>query len=441
MEAVRNDGYYNAFTGAGIMGRDPFAATRFGRQLRDWGQITQEADNLFTDDGVAQRIVTAPAEEALRAGWSVSAHDMKQEQAEKLDSLQEDLRVKEAMSLALSWDRLFGGAAVLLMANDGGTLEDPLNIETLKNIERLEVFSPQDISYSGSYLYSDPMEPTYGKPQFYSITSKWGNVFLVHESRLLLFYGLPITNSRRRARQGWGGTVMEQVRNALMRFGSGFDAARVAIERLSQSVLKFSGLASKLMNAEGEKEIMRRLHVIDMGRHLLNTIAIDTNEDYAQHNVSISSLRDVLEEFEIAISAATGIPTSILFGRSPAGMNSTGKSDLESYYNMVGRIQERTLRPNLAQLIYLLSKCKDSEITLPEHWEVKFAPLWNPTEKELAETNKLKAEARNTNANAMKTLSDIGALDVQEMRMTLAAQSDYVLDRSVDDLLSQAAEK
>jgi len=437
----RQDGYLNAFTGAGIRGRDPFAVTRFANTFRDWTTDTKEADELFTSNGLAQRIVTVPAEEALRAGWKVCSHEMDEELAEKLDSLQEDLGVKGAMSLALSWDRLFGGAVVLLMADDGGTLQEPLNEDSLKSIERLEVFSPQDVSYTGNYLYDDPLEANFGKPQFYSITSKWGNNFLVHESRLLMFYGAPITNERRRSRNGWGGTVIEQIRDELLRLGSSFDAARVAIERLSQSVLKFHGLASKMMSDAGENEVMSRLHVIDMGRHLLNTIAIDTGEEYTQHNVTIGGLRDVLEEFEIAISAASGIPMTLLFGRSPAGMSATGKSDLESYYNMVGKVQERVLRPQLSRLIYLLSKCSKYELTLPEHWQIEFAPLWNPTEKERAETDKLKAEARKTNADAMKILSDVGALDVQEMRDTLEQQSDIVLDRSLDNMLASQTEE
>lgn len=441
MGAVRADGYMNVFTGIGMMGRDPFAATRYWRNRGDWFSNSKEADELFTTNGLAQRIITAPAEEALRAGWKVSSHEMTDEQKEMLESLCEDLNVKDAMSIALSWDRLFGGAAVLMLADDGGTLEDPLNEETLKSIERLEVFSPVDISYTGAGLYGDPRDPNYGKPQWYNIIGKWGNSFLVHESRLLMFYGQTITNERRRMRNGWGGSIIEQAKDELSRIGTSFDAARIAIERLSQSVLKFAGLAQKMQFDGGEEEVMRRLHVIDMGRHLLNTIAIDTNEDYSQHNVSIGGLREVLEEMEIAVSSATGIPMTILFGRSPAGMSATGKSDLESYYNMVGRIQERVLRPALSRLVYLLGKCQSNEIELPEHWKIDFAPLWNPTKKEIAETKKTSADARKADADAINTLIQAGVLDIEEARETLDAYSDYKIDRSLDDAMTRTPEE
>ena len=353
---VNYDGYYNVLSGAGMMSRDPFAATRYKKRWGDWFSQMRESDDLFTGSGLAQRIVTIPAEDAIRTGWDIDTHAAKKDVDQKLvekdaerkrRSLCEDLRLNDALSLALSWDRLFGGAAVLMLADDGRTLEEPLDEDSLRRIERLEVFNPIDISYTSACLYDDPFDPNSVKPQWYNVFGKWGNAFLVHESRLMLFYGQPITNDRRRMRNGWGGSVMEQVRDELTRLGSSFDFALMACGRLSQSVLKFANFASKMMSEAGEAEVMRRLHIIDMGRHLLNTIAIDVNEDYAQHQISVSGLKEVIEEMEIAVSAATGIPMTILFGRSPAGMSATGKSDFEAYYNMVGRIQERVLRPQL----------------------------------------------------------------------------------------------
>ena len=51
------------------------------------------------------------------------------------------------------------------------------------------------------------------------------------------------------------------------------------------------------------------------------------------------------------LSAVTCIPQTILFGRSPAGENATGESDLENYYNFVEGIQKRMLKKNIRTLI------------------------------------------------------------------------------------------
>lgn len=44
------------------------------------------------------------------------------------------------------------------------------------------------------------------------------------------------------------------------------------------------------------------------------------------------------------LSALTNIPQTILFGRSPAGMNATGESDFENYYNFIERIQKQDVK-------------------------------------------------------------------------------------------------
>lgn len=54
------------------------------------------------------------------------------------------------------------------------------------------------------------------------------------------------------------------------------------------------------------------------------------------------------------LSAQSNIPQTILFGRSPAGMNSTGESDLENYYNSVEHIQTKMLYRNFKKTIDLI---------------------------------------------------------------------------------------
>ncbi|MFP3681974.1 DUF1073 domain-containing protein, partial [Pseudomonas sp. SIMBA_041] len=54
------------------------------------------------------------------------------------------------------------------------------------------------------------------------------------------------------------------------------------------------------------------------------------------------------------ISGASEIPVTRLFGRSPAGMNATGESDLQNYYEVVQQQQESTLGPILDKLLPII---------------------------------------------------------------------------------------
>ena len=396
-------------------------------------------DNFFDCDGIFRKIVSAPAEDALRSGFTLTG--VEKVEQEKLFSVLEDLESEKHFSTALSWDRLHGGAAILILADDGGTLEEPLNEKSIRNIERLEVYSPEDLTFTADYFYKDPFDKRYGNPEFYNVVGRYGNSFLVHESRLLIFHGGIISNERRRARNGWGGTVSEQISDVLAHYKESLRLSVAALEKMSQDIMKLDGMQTIMQNDFGEEQIQKRLRLIDMYRHLENIVAIDTKDEYDRKNLSLSGVKDIIEQAMYALSAATGIPSTILFGRSPAGLSATGDADMENYYNLVGRIQKRTLRPNLMQLIYLIGLSSDYDVKLPETWSIAFNPLWNPSEKEKAETDKIIADTLAQKVNAAKTLVELGALDGAEVRKTVAESGDYVTDSSLDEILSAGVDE
>lgn len=417
--------------------RDPFSAYKF--RPDNFIMSDQEADDLFTFNGIANKIISAPADEAVRAGFKLKDGDSEIEHNDAINSIFEDLNGQGEFAKALAWDRLYGGAVMLMMIDDGLTLEEPLNEKKIRKVERLEVYEPMDVSFFDSYFYNNPHDPNYGRPQFYTITGYNGGSFLVHESRLLLFTGGVISNRRRRMRNGWGGRVFDKVQQDMVNYNTSLSLALMAISRLSQGILKLNGLSSNLSNDFGEQQVQKRLQLIDMARHLMNTIAIDTEDEYDQKNLTTAGLKDVMQEFQVALSASTDIPATILFGRSPAGQNATGHSDFENYYNMVGRIQQRTLRPQLARFLSIIDKASDYGITLPNDYTIEFNPLWSESEKEKAETANLNGQAKEHEANAAKIYIETGSLDVQELRNKLDSEDDYELDRSLDKTIAAPA--
>ena len=55
------------------------------------------------------------------------------------------------------------------------------------------------------------------------------------------------------------------------------------------------------------------------------------------------------------IAGAAKIPASKLYGRSPAGLNATGESDLQNYYDSIAQEQEAHLRPVLDKLLPVIA--------------------------------------------------------------------------------------
>lgn len=89
----------------------------------------------------------------------------------------------------------------------------------------------------------------------------------------------------------------------------------------------------------------------------------------------------------------------------------------------------------LARLISIIGNCTDYGLNLPSEYTIDFNPLWNDSEKEIAETEKLKADAELAKANTAKTYIEIGALDATKVRNRLDKESYFKIDASLDGTL------
>jgi hypothetical protein len=81
-----------------------------------------------------------------------------------------------------------------------------------------------------------------------------------------------------------------------------------------------------------------------------------------------------------------------LFGQSPAGLNSTGESDLRTYYDNVNQQQDELLRPGLMRLFSVLHPSTFGR-PLPDGFAFEFVPLWQMTPEQKANVAKSVAEA------------------------------------------------
>lgn len=419
----RVDGYYNTFIGQGRRGVDPYMS--FGFSALGNRMPPNELAALYMFNGLARKVINIPVEDALRNGFTIVDGDKKLVEDSKLQSIVEDLRIVEKLQLAMSWNRLFGGALIVIRAIDGGQLTDELNLNNLKEIEAIEVYEPSKVFTVATY--ADVDSPDYGKTMIYAVSTQAGS-FDVHESRTIRLNGEIVTDDERKSRDGWGGSVMEYTKGEIMNYNVSLRNALMILQRISQGVLRLNGLTSMLSTIDGEEAVRKRLNLIDMARSIDNTIAIDSEDFYEQHNISLSGVRDVINEFQIAVSAVSNIPVTRLFGRSPAGQNATGESDMNNYYDFVEGIRNVVVKPILLRLLQLIDAATDYQVTLPQFYTVEFNPLEQMNEKELSDIEKTKADAFKATVDAFSVLADIGAIDTFDVREALNKQYGFELE-------------
>lgn len=150
-------------------------------------------------------------------------------------------------------------------------------------------------------------------------------------------------------------------------------------------MFKLEGLIDAI--AEGKSSaIMTRMALTDSMRSSGRAVIVDADkEDFTRTPTPFSGIPDLIDRTNARLAAAAGMPVTVLFGVSPAGMNATGESDIRGWYDKVKNQQQHYLKPKLRRLVYLmmLSKEGPSKGVEPKVWDIRFPSLWqmSPTEK------------------------------------------------------------
>lgn len=434
----REDGYVNLLNKYGTK-QDNSEAYKFEREpvIPDM-QLT----GLYEGNGLFSKIIDTPAEEALKHGFDLN---LKSDEVNAFveDALY-DLEWEEKAATAIKWARLYGGALIVMLIDDGRGLEEAVDWEHIRSIDELRVYERSIVQPDSSSLYQQDYGgkgvgnrvSKFGQPEYYYVSSIYGS-FKVHESRCLVFRNGVLPEQTSNATYlFWGMPEYVRIRRALRETVTAHTDSVKLLERSVQAIYSMKGLASLLTTDDGENQVLKRLQLVDTSRGLLNSIAIDSEgENYDFKTFQFSGVKDVIDATCNMLSALTNIPQTILFGRSPAGMNATGDSDFESYYNFVEKIQRLMLKRNLRTLLDVVFRAgiASGDVAEEPDYKLEFKPLWSLSDTEQAAVDQTKAQTALVKAQTAQAYVDMQALDPTEVRRRLASDEEF----DVEDIISE----
>lgn len=435
----RADGYVNLMNKYGTQ-KDVSEGYRFQQEpIIPDDMLTQ----YYEGNGLFAKIIDTPAEEAIKHGFHLDG--LKDAEIENfyVEALDE-LDWEETAMTCIKWARLFGGSIAVLLVNDGRGLEEPLDWKNIRSIDDIRVYDRSliqpDYSSMFNYQADDPFRTRgsrLGMPEHYDVFSKHGN-FRVHDSRCLVFpNGTLPENTTNSIYQIWGIPEYVRINKAIRDAEVAHGSAVKLLDRSIQAVYKMKDLSAELATEEGEDRVLRRLQTIDMARGMLNSITIDSEgEDYDFRTFQFGGVPDVIDTTCNYLSALTSIPQTILFGRSPAGMNATGTSDLENWYNYLERIQKRMVRKNLRYLLSIIFQAGvyTGEIDEVPNINIKFNPLWSLSDAEQTELEQKRAMIQQTKAQTAQIYVDMEAIDPSEVRKKLADSEEFDVENMLDEV-------
>lgn len=397
--------------------------------IYDSGMLIPDYDlaEKYQYNGLFSKIIDRPAEEALKHGIEYNISD--QTLADFLDDALDRLDWEEKATTAIRWARLFGGAVIVMLLDDGRGLEEPVNWQDIRSVEELRV-------YERAIVQPDPNCYLTGKAEYFDISSTYGGFFRVHRSRCLVFKNgsLPEYAAPQQYFY-WGLPEYVRIRRDLSIALHTHQSAANMIDKSVQPVYKQRGLQSTLAGPDGDDQVLKRLQVLDASRGMLNSVAVDMDgEDYSFQTFQLSGASEILESTYSLLSAVTCIPQTILFGRSPSGENATGESDLENYYNFVEGIQKRMLKKNIRTLLKAVVQAGvyDGSIAEPQTIKPTFKPLWSLSEAEQATVELSKAQRAQATAQTAQLYIDMQVLQPDEVRQALARDGTLNIEDILD---------
>lgn len=353
--------------------------------------------SLYRSSWIVRKIVDVFPSDMVK-NWIKFNSSLDPEKISKINSVIRKTKTKEKIKEGLRWARLYGGAAGLILIDGDEDLSEPLDYDTimLDDYKGLLIFDRWNGIYPDIELEDDISDEEYGYPKYYSISLSEANSNLmlsynkqdlvkVHHSRIVRFNGRDLPLWERQAEMFWGESEIEIVFEELKKRDNTSANIASLIFLANIRVLKMNDLG-QLLGASTQKAQENLYKVLQAQNQLMSNMGIyvmDKDDDFGSEQYSFGGLNDIYESFMLDIAGACEMPVTKLFGREPAGFNSTGESDLTQYYDTLEEKQETYLQPIIDKLLPIIFMSTLGAI--PEDLDWEFNPCMNVNGKDLAD--------------------------------------------------------
>lgn len=389
---VTGDSFQNFEARLGLGTNNQSSQYSYGFDFISRNRIQMEA--MYRSSWIVGQAVDVVADDMTRAGVDLDA-DLDPGDRNKLTSAFEHMALWDRINDTIKWGRLYGGALAVMLI-DGQNPSTPLRPDTIGRgqFKGLYVLDRWLVQPSLDDLVTE-MGPDMGMPRYYDVVAD--SMALrrqrIHYSRVLRIDGVELPYWQKISENLWGQSVIERLIDRLVAFDSTTTGAAQLVYRAHLRTLSIDGLRQAIAAGGPALEgILKNVEMIRRLQSIEGMTLIDAKDTFEAHQYTFSGLDAVLMQFGQQLSGALGIPLVRLFGQSPAGLNSTGESDLRTYYDNTKQQQERRLRSPVTRLFDVMIR---SELGTkpPEGFAYQFTSLWQLSDAEKATIAKTTTEA------------------------------------------------
>ena len=423
---IRNDGVLiNAITGLGTKkDKSEYYNLRHPRML-----VESELEALYYDP-LCRRLVDIYAEAAVTEAPTIKISEESEDYDGTIKAFSnylEEIDFYFFIEETLKLQRIYGGAALFIVLDDGLEPSEPVRADLVRGIADLVPLSRKEI-VPNDYNYLN-----YRNPELYRISTSKSikqendlNYLLVHSSRVLRVDGLYLPWRQRLHNEGWGLSYLQPFFEVWKRYRGATDGMATMLNEMDLFVHKIPGLANKITSGR-ESALKTRLEANSLARSLYGGMALDSEEEVTFASRSLGGAQDIFDRLVEDLVAAADMPKTLLFGSSPAGgLSESGKYEDKSWAASVERYQTHALRRPLNQFFQLILSMPQGPTggNVPDEWSVYFPPYYSESDKD-------KAELRKQVADTDKVYVDMGVLTPLEVRQSRFSGVEYSIETSL----------
>ncbi|MGU2444425.1 DUF1073 domain-containing protein [Burkholderia cenocepacia] len=359
------------------------SASQYTLSYQSRNRIWLEA--AYRGSWIVRAAVDAIPEDMTRKGIEMSG--LEPDAISKLETAMTRLGVWDHLCDTGKWAQLYGGA-IAVMLIDGQNMSTPLRPETigLGQFKGLLVLDRWMVAPLVGERVTD-LGPDLGMPKFYNVLP--ASVALageaIHYSRVIRLDGEALPYYQRVSENSWGLSILEPMWDRLIAFDSATVGVGQLVYKAHLRTLSVDGLRD-IIAAGGPAlaGLLKQVETMRLSQSNEGLTLVDAKDKFETHQYSFSGLSDVLLQFAMQLSGATGIPLDRLFGQQPSGLSDTGEGARQLYHEKVHARQERKLRNPLHVLLDVLS-CSVLGEPLPDDFAYEFRPLQEMSAAEKAE--------------------------------------------------------
>jgi phage-related protein (TIGR01555 family) len=380
--------------------------------------MRQLLSEMYVEYGIIQTIIDVPVNDGLRGGIKIKTSQLSEEDVNALEAemaYQGDL---QEAGQALKWNRLFGGAGIIIVTDQPANTE--LDINSLHNNPlAFRAADMWELYYSQMNLDDDSMDENLRFKRDMENYNYYGQV--VHRSRVMKLKGLKPPSFVRPRLRGWGFSVVESIIRSVNQYLKATNLSFEVLDEFKLDIYRMKDLLNTLLSPDGTSKVQNRVSLANKQKNYQNAIVLDSEDEYQQKQLSFSGLAETMSGIRLQLASDLRMPMTKLFGMSASGFNS-GEDDIENYNAMVEGTVREPARYHILRMIEL--RCQQMFGVIPDDLEMEFHSLriLSSEQEETVKTQKF---------NRLLQARQAGEITSMEFRM--GCNSDDLLPHKLSD--------